>query len=390
LVILDTPIYLKSERDGLVKMFFQKIIQEVFRQQTIVVPPHIAADRGNMQIVVKENVSMKKYLIVLVVVLVTALALTTLVSANGGPHGGFTATTDACAGCHRTHTATGPRLLINTSTQALCMTCHGSTGTGADSNVLDGIWLEGRNPTDTTGDANTTINSPLLGGGFTNYRGAATTSSHSVDGTSQAAWGNGVARGSVSATLVGGGMDCASCHDPHGSTNYRIINTTVNGVAVTVAQVDEGAAKDYDTEQWGAGQSNLCAACHGSYHTTTAGSGSDATVATNGGYSHRVDMSWNVVPPASVTVGANNPETVGFNDGTTTVTVPLAQTGVVGGNVVVCQTCHMPHGTSAQMTGHANGGPGGGGTLPGNTTATDSALLRLNNRAVCQACHQKE
>jgi hypothetical protein len=27
--------------------------------------------------------------------------------------------------------------------------------------------------------------------------------------------------------------------------------------------------------------------------------------------------------------------------------------------------------------------------LPGNTSATDSALLRLPNRGVCEVCHQK-
>lgn len=332
-----------------------------------------------MQIMYLGEYPMKKILIVLAVVLVSALTLTTMASANGGPHGGFTPTTDACAGCHRTHTANGPKLLILNSTYALCTTCHGSTGSGADSNVIDGIWLEGRNPTDTTGDANTAINAPLLGGGFNFYKGVATTSNHAVQETTAAAWGNGVNRG-LTANLAGGNMNCAACHDPHGSPNYRIINAFVNGVAVNVAQVDEGAAKDYDTEQWGAGQSAVCAACHSSYHQTTAGSGSDITMVATGGYTHRVDMSYSYTGPGGTNV---NPETTGFGG----LTLPLAQTGTA--NAVVCQTCHLPHGSSAAMIGHANGGPTGVGTLPGNTTATDSALLRLENRATCEVCHQK-
>jgi hypothetical protein len=47
-------------------------------------------------------------------------------------------------------------------------------------------------------------------------------------------------------------------------------------------------------------------------------------------------------------------------------------------------TCHLPHGTSVEMTGITDGAG-----LPGETSATDSALLRLDNRGVCEVCHQK-
>jgi len=310
---------------------------------------------------------MKKYLFAMLAASVLILAIVGVASANGGPHGSYTMTTDACAGCHRTHSAVGPKLLVQNTTFALCMSCHGTAGTGADTNVQDGLFLSTRGPS-TTGTANTADNAPLLGGGFSFYKGAAVTSTHDVSGTALAAWGNGVNRAVTGSLGVGNELDCASCHDPHGSTNYRIFNTTINGVAVAVAQVDE-AAKDYDTEQWGAGQSSFCAACHNAYHKTAAGQGSTLD---NGTYTHRVDM-------------ANAPavETVGFGG----YTLPLGETGTQ--NRVVCQTCHLPHGSSSAMSGYANGGPTGAGTLPGNTTATDSALLRLDNRGVCEVCHQK-
>ena len=312
---------------------------------------------------------MRKYFFVLLVAIVLVLVMAGTASANGGPHGGYTATTDTCAGCHRAHTATGPKLLVETSTYALCMSCHGTTGTGADTDVQDGYFLSTRSPS-TVGTANTTDTASLLGGGFDFYKTAPTTSNHNVSGTILNAWGNGVNRGLTATLGAGNELDCASCHNPHGSTNYRIINETVNSAAVTVTQVDE-AAKDYDTEQWAVNQSNICAACHSSYHVTSAGSGSDAAMVASGGYTHRVDMAY--------TYGANaNPETVGYTDSSlVNVKVPLA------GTTVVCQTCHLPHGSSAAMTGFANG------TQPGNTTSTDSALLRLDNRAVCEACHQK-
>lgn len=315
---------------------------------------------------------MKQSLLIVVIVLMIVLVFTAVpASANGGPHGGYTATTDGCAGCHRAHTAPGPKLVINNGTYDLCITCHGSTGTGADTNVDDGYFLSTRSVS-TTGTANTPDNAPLLGGGFVNYRGAGVTSSHNPTGVTGAAWGNGVARGVV-ANLVGGNLSCASCHDPHGSANYRILRETVNGNPVAVQQVDEGGAKDYDTEHWGAGTSSLCAACHGAYHRTNPG---QADINDGGTYTHRVDMPYNF--------GANaNPEIVGMGG----LTLPLAESG--SNNTVVCMTCHLPHGSSVAMVGQADGGPGGGGALPGNTTATDSALLRLDNRGVCEVCHQK-
>lgn len=308
---------------------------------------------------------MKKILILLALLLLMIVSFS-LALANGGPHGGYTPTTDACAGCHRAHTAEGPQLVKNTDTFALCMSCHGNAGTGADTNVEDGFFLSTRS-TSTEGTLNTTDNSSLLGGGFANYGGSAVTSEHDVDVALTTAWGNGVNRGVLGPLAGGATFTCASCHDPHGSTNYRIIRETVNGNAVTVTQVDE-AAKDYDTEQWPTDISNVCGACHGSYHVTTAGAGSDAVEAANGGYTHRVDMPYNY--------GGNvNPETVGYGG----FNLPLA------GTTVVCSTCHLSHGSSALM---AAGGPADDAT-PGGTTATDSALLRLDNRGVCEVCHQK-
>ena len=61
---------------------------------------------------------------------------------------------------------------------------------------------------------------------------------------------------------------------------------------------------------------------------------------------------------------------------------------------VECLTCHRAHGTAAIMTGFAtaDGSRNVLGTdgLPHNVfPASDSALLRLNNRGVCQSCHNK-
>lgn len=323
---------------------------------------------------------MKKILLSTIIILIAVLITNHVALADGGPHGDYTALTDSCAGCHRTHTATGARLLISNNTQSLCMSCHGSTGAGANTNVEDGVYLSSRD--DTTGNqdhgaANTPNGSPLLGGGFINFQGYPVTSRHDMagDGNTLYAWGNEVDRGEV-APISDLEFNCASCHDPHGSPNYRIISTEVNGNEVVIDPVDEDS-KDYDTEQWGSGLSSLCAACHISYHETTANVGSNqGSQSYGGGFTHRVDMPYHYR-------GNLNPETDGFTDDMqVNVRVPLAESGT--NDRVVCMTCHLAHGSSAIMSGNA-----GVGALPGGTNAADSALLRLDNRGICQACHQK-
>jgi hypothetical protein len=58
-----------------------------------------------------------------------------------------------------------------------------------------------------------------------------------------------------------------------------------------------------------------------------------------------------------------------------TTSLPLQQPAGKFG----CITCHFAHGTNAQITGYASN------VAPAN----DSALLRLDNRGVCQDCHKK-
>ena len=65
---------------------------------------------------------MKKFLWILVV-LVMVFAGTALVSANGGPHGDYSATTDACAGCHR-KTDRGVDRFVWVGIGTGCTDCH--------------------------------------------------------------------------------------------------------------------------------------------------------------------------------------------------------------------------------------------------------------------------
>jgi predicted CXXCH cytochrome family protein len=384
----------------------------------------------------------------LAVVLVPGVA-----SANMGPHGGYISDTEACAGCHRAHTApssitwvdgTGESksaLLLSDSSQVylFCLTCHDSTSQGADTNVLDGIY---------EGTVNGTQGGDLISGAFgredASMGSGATwdghnnkvTSSHIMNGQSWGAYGGGAfgSSSSVDATgnypsLQGTGnkivMDCGTCHDPHGSSNYRILKDVVNGVAVggydssssatsptptpfvvsnepgypvggfllhtgTVAYVPNYTKAMYAKAPGNdpaKGMTGWCIGCHTTYATKT------STYNAGDGFGfidrHRHPMN---VPLSNF----KGPRSLVVTDLPTAVPLDHAtgETANSSGDWIECLTCHNAHGASTVMTGYANvfdpaNDPTANSGIGGVPPTNDSALLKLDNRAVCEACHNK-
>ena len=319
--------------------------------------------------------------------------------ADNGPHvptAGNTAV-DRCAACHRAHTAKAEYILKD-SQPALCYTCHGSAAGGATTDVLDGIGYTGTERGGTAGGG-----AALRGGGFayaligsgnasrsatgvtpvtktvpTLATGAATTSTHTVDGTTGTAWGN----GAVSATASAGAavsLRCGSCHDPHGNGNYRILRPIpVDSGATAGVSIPDSTAKVYTTSNYWATNdpysptvttpisvtsstgvvtqytpsvfianiSAWCVTCHtrymaptGSYKTSTG----DAIYT----FRHRTDQNYKEG-------GAN------------------------------CITCHVAHGSNASM----NGVNSSQAQQPDGTGSVGSSkLLRVDNRGTCNMCH---
>jgi predicted CXXCH cytochrome family protein len=175
---------------------------------------------------------MKKLLIAFAICSLVVFALVTTVMADNGPHGSFTANTDASAGCHRVHSAQfGSNALLVSDPEALCISCHGTGGTLAFTNVVDGVYKSG---------SEGAPGNPLFGGGFdnalmaTNWSGNATfdptynavsrpTTSHHDLGTSSVVWGSG-ANNSTPGALT---LECTSCHDPHGTAGRDASNNKV-------------------------------------------------------------------------------------------------------------------------------------------------------------------
>ncbi len=350
---------------------------------------------------------MKKIVLISVFALVLVMATAGLALADGGPHGGYTPTTDACAGCHRAHSAAAPRLLT-TPVGQLCMSCHGSTATGADTNVADGVFLQrDTNPGDTTEGV---VDRGLRGGGFVNTRmnttfagaapgtGIAATSVHTYTGGAGTVWGNG-AIGS-GAGLANFNLDCTNCHDPHGNGQYRILRPIPRGITTTttISVTDEAPAAKVYTVQFTNGQyfgqgrtnafnvtaqyqgvSDWCAQCHTRY---AAGADSGVTDSGDAIFHYR-----------HLSNGSSTTCSKCHNGTPSAATAFVTFNAAYWNHDVECMTCHVAHGTSASMainpTGYALGQ---NLPYPDGSTVTGSArssLLRVDGRGVCQACHNK-
>jgi len=339
------------------------------------------------------------------VLLIASCMLSLLVGAvpalaDNGPHKqGQGLTPDTCAACHRAHTGQAPYLLKEKQEQ-LCFSCHGSSATGSNLDVQDGAGYSGAGRAGGVAGA-------LRGGGFqyalidtakpeptyeANGRlqkatipvlatGNATTSAHSIDESSQMAWGNGAIGAPTTATYGKTvNLTCGFCHDPHGNGNYRILRPIPSeSGATTGVEIKEptGTAHEYrTTNYWASWENNnpefeykisaWCATCHTRLYEG-AGSGSYKT---NSGdavftYRHRSEISQTEYESLKHAAGGTKAKPN-------------------------CIQCHVAHGTDAAMGEHS-----AGVTLPNDTPTSggavngDSFLLRLDNRGVCQTCHHK-
>jgi predicted CXXCH cytochrome family protein len=342
--------------------------------------------------------------------------------------------------------------LLSTASEIyeFCYTCHDAAGEGADTNVEEGIYegtLYGTDSSDT-----------LNGGGFSEDAGFS--ASHMYNGATWFPYG-----GNVDPDLLGllsDGepqieMTCSTCHDVHGSSNYRLLKDLVNGRAVggydpTAAGYSEsdplptpwvisnetgypsmgwllhepGASQvstytpDYTTERYAKpigndpdrGMAGWCASCHIQYMQETGAvyEANDPTLLPESG------IGWEDYYASSETTGYNSLDGFGYavrhrHPVNVALSEFAGQRSLVATNPLPllhdaddvatddmtdwldCMTCHVAHGSSVDMTGYAdvadstNPEPnsGTGGVPPTGS----NALLRLDNRGVCEVCHNK-
>ena len=193
-------------------------------------------------------------------------------------HGNFQNNTNSCANCHSTHNGDSATLLKFEETEAdLCMSCHDGT--------LGFYNVKGQGAG--AGTFNTTHESASM---------------HNV-GTVAI----GAAPGALDQAANAEELQCSSCHNPHGSTNDRLLKTTVAGVTYSTTPIKLALTEDPDfaainssstnsglkiTKSVGPAASadkvnyaNFCSTCHDTYDT---GSGKQTAL---GHYSHTTNSS---------------------------------------------------------------------------------------------------
>ena len=257
-------------------------------------------------------------------------------------------------------------------------------------------------------------------------------------------WGSGALGNGDGSTGAGGDlaseMECTACHNPHGNGNYRILQgipdangdaTTGTTLAATAVNVTDATFDPTKTRNYTVIQVNGTPGTESTYllyadqvlAARTAGTFNGIAgdyAAASGDYLHK-NVPYNAStstysydapnarPNTSASSGAwNSADPLGFNVQMTNWcsqchTRYLAASGsrsVASGDAIymyrhttaknrTCTTCHVAHGTNAVMnTGSSTTQYSANVPYPdGSTTVGDSRLLKVDNRGICELCH---
>ena len=267
-------------------------------------------------------------------------------------HGNFQNNTNSCGNCHSTHNGDSATLLKFEETESdLCLTCH--DGTLGFYNVLG------------------------QGAGAGTFNDTHESSSMHDVGTVAI----GSAPGALDAQTNEEELQCSSCHNPHGSTNDRLLKTTVAGVTYSTTPIKLELTDDPAYEAINSGSTNsglkitksvgpkesadkvnyanFCSTCHDTYDTgsgaqTALGHYSHTTNSSSAGrncaschYAHGTDITLLKDVAGKTIADYMKPVTEGGKGWTEELATDYMKDVSVGGsnnkkytNMAVCYTCH--------------------------------------------------
>ncbi len=290
---------------------------------------------------------------------------------DSNPHGYYSDNPGLCGNCHYTHKAMGPSLVAATTANNLCVTCH--DGTQSKYDVLSGKY---RGPGSVGNDVyrGTWYNSiagpyGTIGGKTVANSAYQPTSRHDLDIYNYSAPGNNI----ENLEVADAHLSCASCHDPHGSENYRLLRADMRcSVDPTAPLLDIDAytvtGATYESTIYVQGAVDFCGSCHSDFNQgagagstaarTTDQAGFDLSAASTDMYMHAVNVNAQFTTETGVHI--TPPTNLPYENGK-----------------VICQTCHFTHGT-INTGDHVR-----------RDGVPSTVLKRFDQTVGCEACHNK-
>jgi len=289
------------------------------------------------------------------------------------PHGYFTALTDSCAGCHRSHTSAGSYLLSSSLEEETCYTCHSSLGI-AETDVQAAFSTEQN-----------------ASGAYYN---------HPVDFTSGVHESSELETSSEDFSGDYRHVECVDCHDPHNANNLETdppqLQTQVNGASGVEPQYSgPGAPLDFDWLDSAEFEYQLCFKCHSSFVTLPtyipAGWNGDEVII--GGLAKLTNSESQQVPDNRDMAIEFNPANASFHPvmalgRNLNIPTDSFEEGWSAGSRVYCSDCHNnpaaeeqgsgPHGSSLHIFNERSS----------YVTVNSGTRMEYTGQEVCFSCHR--
>jgi len=313
-----------------------------------------------------------------------------------------------CNGCHTMHNSQdgtlvdpdspngNPWLLVDASPSDVCIVCHDHIEHTVGSDPLAPPPLKGAGNfvylfEDNLNDGHNGALNPIPGdaaGHNLNAPGAGL----ATDATLTAAPGG---------TFPASVMSCTSCHDPHGTQDFRFLygagRVVQGGVATftNAAPVAEagpslffGAEANDNHTAYQSGMSAWCGNCHGNFHNNNAQLVHPSGQTLGGTIATTYDLYNGTSDVLGGAAATSYLAAVPFEDAANT---PTSTAGPAASSQVSCITCHRAHATSAPDAGRwdfsitlmdDDGVESGSYAIPNP--------YDHNQRSLCNKCHRKD